>query len=118
MRTAAERKMEAARAQQITEELVQERKDWTLRVYKQDRRYAAGERKVSEYRYNDWTQAQMAAEVQDLRSALYKPADGWRLEFHASWVKVRNIMSGKEVDLDARLQGTCCDPSTETFWTM
>jgi len=118
MRTAAERKAEAARAQQITEQLVQERKDWTLRVYKRDRRYADGERRVAEYRYNDWTQAQMAAEVKSLRTHLYRLADGWRLEFHASWVKVKNIMSGKEVEIRAKDQGTCCDPSTETYWCM
>lgn len=95
-----------------------ERKDWTLRVYKQDRRYKDGERKVAEYHYNDWTQAQMAEEVRDLRRAAYKPADGWRLEFHASWVKVRNIMTGADVTIAADAQGTCCDPSQERFWSM
>lgn len=95
-----------------------ERKDWTLRVYKRDLRYKEGERMVNEYRYPDWTQAQMAAEVQDLRSALYKPADGWRLEFHASWVKVRNIMTGTDVRIRAEDRGGVCDPSQERFWSM
>ena len=118
MSRAAERRAEAARAQQITEELVQERKDWVLRVYKRDLRCKTGERQVNEYRYTDWTQAQMAAEVRDLRSALYKPTAGWRLEFHASWVKVKNIMTGAEVAIRAEDQGGVCDPSQERFWTM
>lgn len=118
MRTAAERKAEAARAQQITEQLVQERKDWTLTVYKRDLRCKAGERKVNEYRYNDWTQAQMAEEVRDLRNTLYRAEQGWRLEFAASWVKVRNLMTGAEVAVRAEDRGGVCDPSQERYWTM
>lgn len=118
MSRAAERRAEAARAQQITEELVQERKDWRLRVYKQDRRYKEGERQVNEYRYNNWTRDQMAEEVRDLRNTLYRAEQGWRLEFAASWVKVNNLMTGKEVEIRAEYQGTCCDPSQERYWSM
>lgn len=118
MRTAAERKMEAARAQQITEELVPERKDWRLRVYKQDLRCKSGERQVNEYRYNDWTRSQMVAEVADLRSTVYRAEQGWRLEFDASWVTVKNIMTGKDVTIRAEDRGGVCDPSQERFWSM
>lgn len=118
MSRAADRRAEAARAQQITEELVQERKGWVLRVYKRDLRCKAGERKVNEYLYYDWTQAQMAAEVKDLRSTLYKPADGWRLEFEASWVEVKNMISGKATWIRAEDRGGVCDPSQERFWSM
>jgi hypothetical protein len=118
MRTAAERKMEAARAQQITEELVQERKDWVLRVYKRDLRYKDCERKVNEYRCNGWTRSQMVADVADLRSTVYPAAQGWRLEFDASWVKVKNIMTGKDVTIRAEDRGGVCDPSQERFWSM
>ena len=118
MRTATERLMEAARAQQITEELVPERKDWVLCVYKRDLRCKARERKVNEYRYNDLTNSQMAAEVADLRSTVYPAADGWRLEFHASWVTVKNIMTGKDVTIRAEDRGGVCDPSQERYWTM
>ena len=118
MRTAAERKMEAARAQQITEELVPERKDWTLTVYKRDLRYTENKRKVNVYRYTDWTQAQLAAEVADLRNTLYPAADGWRLEFAPSWVKVKSLMTGKDVAIRAEDRGGVCDPSQERYWTM
>ena len=118
MSRAADRRAEAARAQQITEELVQERKDWTLRVYKRDLRCKAGERMVNEYRYNDWTQEQMAEETRDLRNTVYRAEQGWRLEFAASWVKVRNLMTGQEVAVRAEDRGGVCDPSQERFWSM
>jgi len=118
MRTAADRKAEAARAQQITEELVKERKDWILRVYKRDYRCKTRERLVKTYPYVDWTESQMAAEVTDLRRDLYKREDGWRLEFEASWYKVKSLISGQEVTVRAEDRGTCCDPSQERFWTM
>ena len=118
MRTAAERKMEAARAQQITEERVQERKEWCLRTYKRDRRYKEGERLVGVYYYKDWTVEQMAAEVKSLRTHCYRLADGWRLEYYAAWVEVRNIMNGQMVKIAADQQGTCMDPSQERFWSM
>lgn len=31
---------------------------------------------------------------------------------------VRNLMSGQEVIIDADKLGTCCDPSTERYWSM
>ena len=118
MSRAADRRAEAARAQQITEERVQERKEWCLRTYKRDRRYAEGERLVGVYYYPDWTVDQMAAEVKDLRSSLYRREDGWRLEYYAAWVQVRNIMNGQMVTIAADAQGTVCDPSQERFWSM
>lgn len=42
-------------------------------------------------------------------------------EFNAQfngWVKVKNLMSGKEVSIREQDVGTCCDPSTETYWSM
>ena len=32
-------------------------------------------------------------------------------------VTVRNLMSGKEVEIDSNTP-RCCDPSSEQFWTM
>jgi hypothetical protein len=33
-------------------------------------------------------------------------------------VKVRNLMSGKEIEIPADQAGTCVDPSTERYWSM
>lgn len=82
MRTAAERKAEAARARQITEETVQERKDWELGVYKRDLRYKDFERVVKVYTYTNLTAEEMHQEVRTLRRELYRETDGWRLTFN------------------------------------
>jgi len=95
-----------------------ERKDWTLRVYKADRRCKTGERQVNTYLYSNWTASQMAAEVQGLRRDLYRNADGWRLDFVPRYATVKSLMNGKEVQIREEARGTCCDPSTETFWSM
>jgi antitoxin component of MazEF toxin-antitoxin module len=34
------------------------------------------------------------------------------------FVTVKNLMSGKDVTIKASDQGTCVDPSTETYWSM
>jgi hypothetical protein len=118
MRTAAERRAEAARAQQITEELVPERKDWTLQVWKRDMRCTTGLRKIKSYTYPNWTQKEMAEEVRVLRLGLYRPADGWCLKFNAYKTKVRNLISGAEVEIRTEDKGGPCDPSTERYWSM
>lgn len=33
-------------------------------------------------------------------------------------VKVKNLMSGTEVEINASERGGCCDPSTERYWCM
>lgn len=33
-------------------------------------------------------------------------------------VKVKNLMSGTEVEINASDRGGCCDPSTERYWSM
>lgn len=33
-------------------------------------------------------------------------------------VKVKNLMTGKEIEISAEDAGTCVDPSTERYWSM
>ena len=33
-------------------------------------------------------------------------------------VKVKNLMTGTEVEIRTEDVGSCCDPSTERYWTM
>ena len=95
-----------------------ERINWELHVYKADRRYNKGERKIKVYTYTNWTRTQMLDEVASLRKDLYRQQDGWRLEFNPSTVTVKNLMTGADVTIAADMKGTCCDPSQERFWTM
>ena len=56
---------------------------YKLLVYKADRRTKSGERFVKEYIYEGYSGNAMMDEVKDLKRLLYKPADGWRLDFES-----------------------------------
>ena len=56
---------------------------YKLLVYKADRRVKTGERFVKEYIYEGYSGNAMMDEIKDLKRLLYKPADGWRLDFES-----------------------------------
>lgn len=91
---------------------------YRLMVYKADRRTKSGERFVKSYEYKGYSGNAMMDEIKDLKRNLYKPADGWRLDFEPLTVVVKNLMTGKDVEIDYRDRGTCVDPSMERYWTM
>jgi hypothetical protein len=91
---------------------------YRLNVYKADRRVKTGERVVRSYEYPSYTETAIQNEVKHLQAQLYKPADGWRLEFEPLTVLVKSLMTGELVMIDYRLRGTGCDPSMERYWTM
>jgi hypothetical protein len=90
---------------------------YRLFVYKADRRTKSGERFVKSYDYPGYSGNAMMDEIKDLKRALYRPADGWRLDFEPMTKMVKNLMSGKLVEIDYRTP-RCCDPSSETYWSM
>jgi hypothetical protein len=94
-----------------------DRQSYTLKVFKKDRRCRSGERMVGTYEYTNVTPRWMQEEVADLRHALYRPQDGYHLEFDETYKVVRNLMSGAEVVI-ARDTPRCCDPSSELYWSM
>jgi hypothetical protein len=54
---------------------------YKLMVYKKDLRTKIGERFVKSYPYPGYSGNAMMDELKDLKRNLYKPADGWRLDF-------------------------------------
>ena len=56
---------------------------YTLQVFKKDARCKSGERLVKSYPYPNYSGNAMMDEIYDLKRRLYKPADGWRLDFDA-----------------------------------
>jgi len=91
---------------------------YRLLVYKKDRRVKAGERFVKSYDYPGFSGHAMMDEIKDLKRLLYKPADGWRLDFEPMTVMVKNLMTGAMVEIDYRNVGGPCDPSMERYWSM
>lgn len=54
---------------------------YILQVYKKDNRCKDGERLVKTYPYDGCSGNAMMDEIYSLKQHLYKPQDGWRLDF-------------------------------------
>jgi hypothetical protein len=92
--------------------------DWTVAVYKRDRRTKAGERFVARYPFSGMDRAAVERELRELTAQLYREADGWRFDVQERWATVRNLMTGAEVQIPAEDRGGACDPSMERYWSM
>lgn len=90
---------------------------YRLLVYKADKRTKTGERFVKDYVYEGFSGNAMMDEIKDLKRDLYRPADGWRLAFEPLTKTVKNLMTGKDVEIDYRTPRSC-DPSSELYWSM
>jgi hypothetical protein len=91
------------------------RKDYTVYVYKLDRRYRSGERAISTTVFENRTEAEMRTVGEGLY-ILFPATRGYRFEYHATMKTVKSLMTGKEVEID-RDTPHCCDPSSETYWS-
>jgi hypothetical protein len=56
---------------------------YKLLVYKADKRTRTGERFVKEYPYEGYSGNAMMDMIKYLKRSIYKPADGWRLDFES-----------------------------------
>lgn len=89
-----------------------ERKDYTVMVFKKDRRTKKGERLVLKQDHIDI----------DLKTLehLYKTTwfirDGFRHEFHETYVIRKNIMTGMDVKERFDLPYSC-SVASETYWS-
>ena len=92
-----------------------ERKDWTLLVYRLDKRCKTGEKLRGRYEYCDKTRTDMDAEVNDLYR-LY-PAKQFRIDLHETYVTRVNMMSGLEYK-ERFDTPNYCSPSSEAYWSM
>ena len=92
------------------------KQDYTMYIYKADKRTKSGERLVSTTVWADRTAEAMANEVRGL--ALPYPArQGYRFEYFPTMKTVRNLMSGKDIQIPHDTP-RACDPSSELYWTM
>ena len=89
---------------------------YTMYIYKQDRRKKSGERLVSTTVWTNKDDAGMGREVEELHLHHY-PRLRFRIEFVPSMKTVKNLMSGKEVQIPHNTP-RCCDPSSELYWSM
>ena len=92
------------------------KQDYTMYIYKADRRTKTGERLFSTTVWRGQDDNGMRREVAEL-FPLYSPEDGFRFEWFPTMKTVRNLMSGKEIQI-AHDTPRACDPSSELYWTM
>ena len=93
------------------------KQDYTMYIYKLDKRTKSGERLVSTTVWTGRTEAGMEREVKELlMSGLYNVAQ-YRFEYFPTMVTVKNLMTGKDIQID-RDTPWCCNPASESYWSM
>jgi hypothetical protein len=92
------------------------KQNYTMYIYKADRRKKTGERLYSTTVWQDRDEAGMKRECNELYN-LYPATKGWRMEYFPTTKTVRNLMSGEMVEI-AYDTPRSCDPSSELYWSM
>lgn len=93
------------------------KQDWTLYIYKLDRRCKTGERLFSTTVWQHRDEAGMKREVNELLLSGLYPVSQFRFEYLPKLKTVTNLMTGKEIQIDHDTP-RCCDPSSELYWSM
>jgi len=92
------------------------KQDYTMYIYKTDRRTKTGERLYSTAVWTGRDEAGMQGEVEDLHLHHY-PRNQFRIEYHPTMITVKNLMTGANVQID-RDTPWCCNPASESYWSM
>ena len=90
--------------------------DFTMYIYKTDRRTKSGERLVSTTVWRHRDEAEMRREVRELQYQLY-PTSQFRIEFVPTMKTVKNLMTGVDIQIPHDTPRSC-DPSSELYWSM
>lgn len=86
--------------------------DITVEVYKRDGRMKSGERLVKKVDH-----VAERTMLEHTYKTTYLTRDGYRLEFHETYVTRTNMMGGKEYQ-ERYDTPRYCSPSSEAYWSM
>ena len=92
------------------------KQNYTMYIYKADRRKKSGERLVFTYVLEGRDDNGMRREVAELFEP-YPPSKGYRFEWFPTTKTVKNLMTGADVVI-AYDTPRSCDPSSELYWSM
>jgi hypothetical protein len=92
------------------------KQDYTLYIYKRDGRTKSGERLFNTTVWTGQTDDSMYRTTVELHP-LYPAQDGWRMEYFPTKKTVKNLLTGQDVQID-RDTPWCCNPASETYWSM
>jgi hypothetical protein len=87
--------------------------DITVEVYKKDLRKKSGERLVKKVDHTVSERTQLEHTYQ----TTYRASQGYRLEFHETYVTKTNLMGGKEFT-ERYDTPYYCSPASESYWSM
>lgn len=93
------------------------KQDWTLYIWKLDRRCKTGERLFSTTVWTGRDAACMEREVQELLLSGLYTVDQFRFEYVPTMKTVKNLMTGQDIQIPYDTPRSC-DPSSELYWTM
>lgn len=95
-----------------------ERKSYTITLYKLDKRYKTGRSKVWYADFHDLTDTDLKAKLDETIEIASEFVDLSKCCIeHTEFRTVKNLMSGTDVKIAADTP-LCCDPSSETYWSM
>lgn len=86
---------------------------YTVEIYKKDKRVKTGERLVSKKDYDTDNLSMLEHTVKHT----YRASQGFRYEIHETYVTRKNLMSGKEFT-ERYDTPYFCSPSSESYWSM
>ena len=89
---------------------------WKLNVFVKDARSKAGERGIDSFLFENINEEGMKSVVKNMELCAF-PSPKYRIEFHPSTKTVKNLMTGNDIEIDYDTPH-CCNPSTETYWSM
>ncbi len=93
------------------------KQNWTMYIWKLDRRTKSGERLFTTTVCTGRAAEAMDREVRELfLSGLYT-VDQFRVEVVPTTKTVRNLMTGEQVEIPHDTPRSC-DPSSELYWSM
>jgi hypothetical protein len=95
-----------------------ERKSYTITLYKKDARCKDGKMSVWYGNFMNQTIEEHIANLQETEQIARQFMDPRKIIIESKEFRsVKNLMTGKEMQIAADTPH-CCDPSTETYWSM
>jgi hypothetical protein len=93
------------------------KQDWIVSVYKADKRCKSSERFIAKYPFTGMARDAVQHELADLAQVLYPKKNGWRFDVQPATMIVKNLMTGQDVEIAADTPW-CCNPASESYWSM
>ena len=89
--------------------------NWIIKVFRKDRRRKTGEWLFERRQFDNMSEQDIKKEAANL--VVGYPTTQFRIEYHPATKIVKNLMSGKDVEIPYETP-RCCDPSSELYWSM